>query len=480
MRWSAFFTASLASAAAVQQQQHHRRACSPAPPCTDVACVQNATNFAFVYGAPLYAAGTFVRAVPLAVTNFIYHQRNLATAAGVGVVRPNADTVYSGIFVDVSAADLEVTLPEIKDRYWVFPFYDLYGNNIGNIGSINNDTAGKYIIKYKPDDYGVKYDNVPDGYVAQINLAAPYGLVIQRILVTDDPDDIQKVRDIQDQIKTLVLPRLELPVAPPWILSMFSDPRYLASATNPLPLAILRLTAALAEWQQPIVAGDRPWVASLLKAAGIEHGVYTKPESANLTIAVAAANQSRQAYAAQPGAVKDMGHNWTIFNDVGNFLSHYVLRYIIAQVGYLILGPDQAIYPFYPNIDLPLGKAAILTFSAKPKITPGGFWSLTAYDSEGFLVKNSLNRYAVGDHRGNLTFPDGTPLSDAAVDGPFKILLQASNVNPPANWTSNWLPVSEAGGIAQVTLRWYGGEPIMNEVGGYDYPTLEIVDALQA
>jgi len=479
MRLSTLSLAGLASAVAVEQQKH-ARSCSPAPPESDAAYVQNATNFALVYGTPLYAAGTFIRTVSNATTNFIYHQRNLANASGVGVVRPNADTVYSGIFVDISSADLEITLPEITDRYWVFPFYDLYGNNIANIGSINNDTAGKYIIKYNQDDYGVKYDNISNDYKAQINLPSPYGLVIQRILVSDGADDIQRVRDIQNQIKTQVLPRLEPPIAPSWNLSVFRDPRYLASVTNPLPAAILSLTATLSPWQRPIVKGDRPWVSRLLKAAGVDGGSYTKPASANLTVAAGAANATAQSYRSQPGNIKDMGNNWTIFNYVGNFYSRYVLRYIIAQVGYLILGPDQAIYPFYPNIDLPVGKSAVLTFSAKPKITAGGFWSLTAYDSDGFLVKNSLNRYAVGDHRGNLTFPDGTPLSDSAVDGPFKILLQASNIAPPANWTSNWLPVSDVGGLTQVTLRWYGGEPIMNQVGGYEYPTLEIVDALHA
>jgi hypothetical protein len=43
------------------------------------------------------------------------------------VVRPNADTVYSALFVDISDSDLVITIPEIDgDRYWVTPFYDLY------------------------------------------------------------------------------------------------------------------------------------------------------------------------------------------------------------------------------------------------------------------------------------------------------------------------------------------------------------------
>jgi hypothetical protein len=50
------------------------------------------------------------------------HASGLNTPGGVGVVRPNADTVYSIVMFDLSHADIAITIPEMPmDRYWGFP-----------------------------------------------------------------------------------------------------------------------------------------------------------------------------------------------------------------------------------------------------------------------------------------------------------------------------------------------------------------------
>jgi hypothetical protein len=57
-----------------------------------------------------------------------------------------------------------------------------------------------------------------------------------------------------------------------------------------------------------------------------------------------------------------------------------------------------------------------------------GFWSVTMYDADGFTVKNSIDRYALGD-RDNLTFND---------DGSLDIYIQ--HESPGIVKESNWLP----------------------------------------
>lgn len=51
--------------------------------------------------------------------------RQLSTADFQDVVRPNVDTLYSLAILDLSAGDLVIEVPNITDRYWVFPFYDV-------------------------------------------------------------------------------------------------------------------------------------------------------------------------------------------------------------------------------------------------------------------------------------------------------------------------------------------------------------------
>lgn len=63
--------------------------------------------------------------LPNATVNTLYHDRLLSTSEDRKVIRPNVDTLYSIALLDFSSHDLEITIPEIEDRYWCFSFYDL-------------------------------------------------------------------------------------------------------------------------------------------------------------------------------------------------------------------------------------------------------------------------------------------------------------------------------------------------------------------
>lgn len=59
-------------------------------------------------------------------SNAIRHSRELAAAADVALVRPNVDTLYSRVAVDLSHSDLSITVPEADaGRYYGIAFYDL-------------------------------------------------------------------------------------------------------------------------------------------------------------------------------------------------------------------------------------------------------------------------------------------------------------------------------------------------------------------
>ena len=47
----------------------------------------------------------------------------------------------------------------------------------------------------------------------------------------------------------------------------------------------------------------------------------------------------------------------------------------------------------------------------------GAFWSVTVYDDQGFLTKNPINGYSIGDHASGLEFEG---------DGSRDVLLQYS------------------------------------------------------
>jgi hypothetical protein len=57
-----------------------------------------------------------------------------------------------------------------------------------------------------------------------------------------------------------------------------------------------------------------------------------------------------------------------------------------------------------------------------------GFWSITLYDNDGYLVENEIKRYAIGD-RDELSFNE---------NGSLDIFIQ--HESPGKDHESNWLP----------------------------------------
>jgi len=65
-----------------------------------------------------------------------------------------------------------------------------------------------------------------------------------------------------------------------------------------------------------------------------------------------------------------------------------------------------------------------------PPVEQYGFWSITAYGEDNFLIDNQLNRYAIND-RSSFALNE---------DGSMDILVQVESPSDAA-MTDNWLPV---------------------------------------
>ena len=74
-------------------------------------------------------------------------------------------------------------------------------------------------------------------------------------------------------------------------------------------------------------------------------------------------------------------------------------------------------------------KKYTLHFETLPPTLEGGFWSVTAYGEDDFLIDNSIDRYCINDRSDFKLNADGT----------LDIILSK---DAPED-TSNWLPVSD-------------------------------------
>lgn len=294
-----------------------------------------------------------------------------------------------------------------------------------------------------------------------INFPAAYGILLGRIATTPTAADQELANQCQDEARVDSVKRNVEPIAPPLDLSMLTLPEHRPSDKASIPQAVLRLTAALASYNQSPVLQDRPWIADLLTRSGIKNKVFTCPNNVDLSGGPKYAET--QGRAALNADKIDLGNNWSLNfpSCQGTFGSHYAARYYIAKRGYLALTTEQAIYPSLKgHLQIGANEAILLRFSRKPALIPSGFWSLTAYNRAQYLISNEQNRYCIGD-RDNMTFVDGTPLGDGSKDGEFCILLQPADVTPPAKWRCNWLPLPAGGGEFSITVRWYGAKKEM-------------------
>jgi hypothetical protein len=140
------------------------------------------------------------------------------------------------------------------------------------------------------------------------------------------------------------------------------------------------------------------------------------------------------------------GKGWSYRLDGGAYGVNYDFRAAIANYGLGYNLPQDAIYPSLANDNegQPLNgnNNYILRFE-KGKLPPvGAFWSLTAYDADGYFIPNALERQAIGD-RDKLAFN-----SDGSVDIYFQ------TASPGKDKENNWLPVAKGPFNLLMRLYW--------------------------
>ena len=106
---------------------------------------------------------------------------------------------------------------------------------------------------------------------------------------------------------------------------------------------------------------------------------------------------------------------------------------MVALMGLGANTTDIAIYPRTSTdsagADLTGQKTYTLHFDALPPTVGNGFWSVTAYGEDNFLIDNPISRYCVNDRSGLHRNPDGSIDVTLSKDAPED--------------TTNWLPVSD-------------------------------------
>ncbi|MCJ2180982.1 DUF1254 domain-containing protein [Novosphingobium album (ex Hu et al. 2023)] len=347
------------------------------------------------------------------------HGRDLARPGYAAFKSPNADTLYSNAWLDLTRGPVELDVPPTGSRYYTVNFQDFYGNASNISTRTHGNDGGRYWIATT-----TWQGDVPAG-VTLFRVTTPYVWILMRVLVSSEKD-VPKATALQDRfiLKTLTPPTT--PLAPgnvpkpdvdtpmgtltilDWVERNVGHPigeeAYLhqferIGVGGPIPLSEI-------EKDPPIVAGlDQAFKESRLVARDVSR--HSTPDVVN---------------------------GWYLPIALARYGFNFVKRAGHHMIG---TGPNVAEENFasVTNTDAAGvrldGNTTRYTIRFDPPPPANYFWSVTAYNlSNRELIPNPTGRYLIGDRTKGLR---------TAKDGSVTIQIQA---DPPKD-KSNWLPVAK-------------------------------------
>ncbi len=400
-----------------------------------------------------------------APVNQLVSRRTFPDASFTEVVAPNVDTLYTSAHIDLSDGPLVFQWPSLGQRYFLFPFLDAWSNVIITPGSRTTGQGAGTLILAGPDWDGATPAGI-DLPTNAIGVRSPTNMVwfIGRIYSTGTDEDLAAVHAIQDQLKLVPLGAWGTDYAPPAgtvdsAIDMTTPP---VAQVNAMDAATYfgRLAELMAS--NPPYPADAPFLARMA-TLGLEPGQpfdFTTLDPA-VRSALDDAPKAGLAYLMSDGPQAiPVKNGWNLALNAGDYGTDYLVRSYIAIVG---LGANRVEDAFYPNARLDSADQAldgvgryVVHFDSEPPVK--GFWSLTAYTADRFLVPNPIDRFAV---RGS------DPLTRNG-DGSFDLYLQAES--PGSDREANWLPIPSSGPFSMTLRLYWPEEPALD--GSWVMPTI--------
>jgi hypothetical protein len=398
-----------------------------------------------VWGLPLVDTSQLRDTVACAIkANVLDNATTLDGPDSVVVPYSNDDTIYSTAFLDLRAGPQLLSLPPISGRYANFELFDMYTNTIADAGVLTGAGHGGTYAFVGPGWHGT----IPAGDI-RIDVPTPDAWLLGRTQVKG-PADLTAAVDLEAQYSLTGLSGHGSGTT--------GGPSTLVCPAPPQPSS--KSLVFLGDLEKdmaadPPAAADGP-VVRAMAAAGI--GPARSP------IAASSANAARYRQALALGAsllagpvVGGSTAAWTGYTGgaaAGSYGTDYVERARVAQATPGPQVPAQAVYfgasraqSGTTTVALAGDRSYEIRFPAGdlPPYGSDGFWSITLYNSAGFLVANPIDRYSVGN---------GTSGLARGAGGSLTIVVSAGR--PRASGV-NWLPAPT--GAFSLVLRVYDPAP---------------------
>ena len=366
-----------------------------------------------------------------------------------GVSAPNADTLYSMGWLDLSEPQV-FSHPDMGKRYYLMPMYDLWMTDFDAPGArTTGGKAANYLLT------GPGWEGTVPAGMTRIKVATNKMLILGRTYADGTEADYQAVNALQDQLKITPLSAWGKPYTPK---AAAVDPNPGFSMTAKPQEVLLSMDtstyfnklASLMCKDAPPAAEDAPILARMA-TIGIEP--CKKFDISKLDPAVQAGLKNLpQTALAQISANKEaMGksiNGWIFTIGLGEYGTNYMKRALVAAFGWPANQEKDAVYP-YSIVDsqgqtLNGANNYTLTFAKGQTPPVEGFWSITMYmiDQGWWFVPNALNKFTVSP-RDNLKYN---------ADGSLTLYFQETS--PGKDKEANWLPAPKGDFIPMMRMYW--------------------------
>lgn len=408
---------------------------------------------AYVYGYPLVTMEVTRRVMTNtpapsgthAPMGQFLRMRTYPTAQFRDITAPNADTLYSTAWLDLSAEPYVLSLPDMHDRYFLMPMLSGWTDVFAVPGKRTTGTKAQTYVITGPGWKGT----LPEG-LKEIKAPTDLVWILGRTYCTGTPEDYKAVHAIMDQYSLVPLSAYGKPYTPPVgkvdaAIDMKTAVREQVNAFD--GGTYFSLLAKLLR-QNPPAAADAPMVAKLAKI-GIVPGQDFDAAKLDPAIAAALKEAPKTSVEAIMGHFKKAGrleNGWTFTTNTGLYGTDYLQRALITAIGLGANRPQDAVYPT-SEVDAAGQKYSgankyVLRFEKGQTPPADGFWSLTMYDAGYFFVDNPLNRYTISARNA----------LKANADGSVDVYIQ--NESPGADKESNWLPAPTGNFVLMMRLYW--------------------------
>ena len=366
-----------------------------------------------------------------------------------GVSAPNADTLYSLAWLDLSEPQV-FSHPDMGKRFYLFEMTDLWMTDFNSPGT---RTAGGQAANYLITGPGWT-GTIPAG-MKQIKCATRYMVILGRTYSDGTDPDYAAVNALQAQYKIVPLSAYGKSYtyqAPPVDanpgFSMTDGPQTVI--LNMDTSTYFNMMARLMGSTAPPAREDAPILARMAKIGLVPGKPFDMaklaPSAQERFKDLGKAALAR--IEANKGNMGGMANGWVITKDLGVYGTNYMKRAVVAAFGWPANLSHDAVYP-YTEVDSTgqkLTGANRYTLTFAKGLTPpvNAFWSITMYeiDKGWWFVPNPLNKFTVSMRNNPKFNPDGS------------LTLYFQNESPGKDLEPNWLPAPKGEFIAMMRMYW--------------------------